>query len=79
VNWPANAKQKSEKLSIAGFFYTGKSPFINKRIFVIRKIFFFSKNTYWIRILTFVTGKEYLTTCFHCGISLKERKGTDDV
>jgi hypothetical protein len=39
VTWPANAKQKAEKFSNVGFFYTGKSPFINKSIFVTGKIF----------------------------------------
>jgi hypothetical protein len=40
VTWPADATQKAEKLSNGGFFYTGKILFINKSIFVTRKIHF---------------------------------------
>ena len=35
--WPAYSKQKAENLSNAGFFYTGKKQFINKKPFIIEK------------------------------------------
>jgi hypothetical protein len=38
--WPTSSKQKAKDLSEAGFFYTGKKQFINKKPLYCKKIHF---------------------------------------
>jgi baculoviral IAP repeat-containing protein 7/8 len=58
-DWPKQLSQKPNELSLAGFFYTGKTASVMDKIFNLKHIYYF-------------TGMGDRVLCFQCGGGLKD-------